>query len=110
MLVSQIVFWTGAGVLVLMLVAASNWLAAAPIAQKVLERGKRVTRIRRQWRPRLWAEGLTPFGLVYRVTTVSEDGEQAKATVRLYAYDPGQWFSRHRNPLRQLSGGVWRDA
>ena len=110
MVVSQIVFWTGIGVLVLMVAAALNWFAAAPIVSKVSERGKRVARIRRQWRPRLWAEGLTPLALVYRVTTVTEEEGQPKATVRLYAYDPGQWLSRHRGNLRQFSGGVWRDA
>lgn len=86
------------------------WLAARPVARKAAERGRRVARVRHQWLRKYFVEGLTFLAFVYRVTTVSEDDGQSKATVRLYAYDPGQWFSRHRSHLRLFSGGVWRDA
>ncbi|CAN5206478.1 hypothetical protein BH11PSE2_BH11PSE2_06840 [soil metagenome] len=83
-------------------------LAAQAIARRAAVRDKRVVRIRRQWLRSLFVEDLTPFGLVYRVTTVSD--EEGKAHVRLYAFDIGQVFSRRNSMLRQLSGGVWRDA
>jgi hypothetical protein len=107
---SEIAWTAGVGAAVVVVTLVLSRLAALPIARKVAERGKRVARIRRQWRPRLLVEGLTPLAFVYRVTTVSDEDGQPKATVRLYAYDPGQWLSRHRGNLRQFSGGVWRDA
>ncbi|HET9160578.1 MAG TPA: hypothetical protein VFN88_08200 [Caulobacteraceae bacterium] len=66
-----------------------------------------MVRLRAKWVRSPFAAGLSPLAVVYRVTT---QGEDQSAKVKLYAYDPGRWFSRSESPVRQFSGGVWRDA
>lgn len=83
--------------------------ARSTVARKVAIGGRRVLRIRGKWLRSPFARGLTPFALVYRVTTQSDD-EGAKAVIKLYAYDCGRWFSRYEHEVRQFSGGVWRNA
>ena len=81
--------------------------AARKIARQATADGKQVIRIRPKLVRPLFISGLTPLAMIYRVTTTTED---SKAQVRLYAYDPGMWFSRTDRSLRQYSGGVWRNA
>jgi hypothetical protein len=100
----------GAAVLgVLAIILIMNRKAAGAISRKVSASGKRIVRIRFRPIRSPFVSGLSPLAFVYRVTTMAE-GEASKAVVRLYAYDPGRWFSRHGANLRQFSGGVWRDA
>ena len=96
-------------VAVLAIILAMNLQAAGEISRKVSAGGKRVVRIRLKPIRSPFVSGLSPLAFVYRVTTMAEEGA-SKAIVRLYAYDPGRWFSRHGTSLRQFSGGVWRDA
>jgi hypothetical protein len=84
-----------------------NLTAVREIRRKVEAGGRKVVRLRVRWLRSPLTMGLTPLALVYRVTT--QVGEEA-AKVKLYAYDPGRWLSRTVAPLRQFSGGVWRDA
>src|SRR5215212_9183858 len=95
------------GALVVILII--NRKLAGEISRKASAGGKRVVRVRFKPLRSPFISGLSPLAFVYRVTTVAE-GEASKAIVRLYAYDPGRWFSRHGASLRQFSGGVWRDA
>jgi hypothetical protein len=81
--------------------------ARTAIAGKVRAGGREVLRIRGKWLRSPFAVGLSPLAFVYRVTMQSPE-ESAKT--KLYAYDPGAWFSRHAAHVRQFSGGVWRDA
>ena len=102
--------WAGAafvGVLVVMVII--NLKAVDEISRRAANGGKRVVRVRLKALRSPFVSGLTPLALVYRVTTMTE-AESSRANVRLYAYDPGRWFSRHVSSLRQFSGGVWRDA
>ena len=94
---------------VLAIVLIMNRKAAREITRKVSAGGKRVVRIRFKPLRSPFVAGLSPLALVYRVTTMAEE-EASKVIVRLYAYDPGRWFSRYGSSLRQYSGGVWRDA
>ena len=94
---------------VLAIIVSMNLKAMGQISRKVTASGKRVVRIRFKPIRSPFVSGLSPLAFVYRVTTIAE-GEASKAIVRLYAYDPGRWFSRHGAALRQFSGGVWRDA
>jgi hypothetical protein len=93
----------------LAIILIMNLKAAREITRKVSASGKRVVRIRFRPLRSPFVSGLSPLALVYRVTTMAEE-EASKAIVRLYAYDPGRWFSRYGSSLRQFSGGVWRDA
>ena len=106
---SYIVVSGAALVAVLAVVLVMNRRAVGKISRKVSAGGKRVVRIRFKPIRSPFVSGLSPLAFVYRVTTMAE-GEASKAIVRLYAYDPGRWFSRHGAALRQFSGGVWRDA
>jgi hypothetical protein len=83
-------------------------MARGQIARKAASGGRQVLNMRGKLFRSPFAEGLTPLGLVYRVTLQDEESE--RAVVKLYAYDPGAWFSRHAAHVRQYSGGVWRDA
>jgi hypothetical protein len=94
---------------VLAIVVIMNRKAAREITRKVTAGGKRVIRIRFKPLRSPFVTGLSPLALVYRVTTIAEE-EASKVMVRLYAYDPGRWFSRYDSSLRLFSGGVWRDA
>jgi hypothetical protein len=98
----------GGVLIVISLLLILSGLAAAAVSRKAAQRGRQVIRVRRQWMRRYFVENLTFLALIYRVTSLSEDG--GKAMVRLYAYDVGQVFSRRHSMVRQLSGGVWRDA
>lgn len=81
--------------------------AIRAITRKAAGDGRRVVRVRRKMIVGLFAPGLTPLALVFRVTT---QRTEAESKVKLYAYDPGRWFSRRATTVRQFSGGVWRDA
>lgn len=81
--------------------------ARSAIAAKLRADGRRVLRMRGKLFRSPFATGLSPLAFVYRVTTQAPD-EDAKT--KLYAYDPGAWFSRHEAHVRQYSGGVWRNA
>jgi hypothetical protein len=94
---------------VLAIILLLNRKAVVAISRKASANGKRVVRIRFKALRSPFVSGLSPLAFVYRVTTTAEE-ETSKAAVRLYAYDPGRWFSRHETSLRQFSGGVWRDA
>jgi hypothetical protein len=106
---SYLVVGAGAIMGVLAVILVMNRKAAGEISRKVSSSGKRVVRIRFKPLRSPFVSGLSPLALVYRVTTMAEE-EASKAIVRLYAYDPGRWFSRYGSSLRQYSGGVWRDA
>ena len=81
-------------------------LGARAVAQRVAAGGRQVVRVRTRWFRNMFSRGLTPLAFVYRVTAESE----GRPSVRLYAYDVGQWLSRHNRAVRLFSGGVWRDA
>lgn len=82
--------------------------ARAEIGRKAANGGRQVLSMRGKLLRSPFAEGLSPLGLVYRVTLQADHSD--RAVVKLYAYDPGKWFSRHAAHVRQYSGGVWRDA
>jgi hypothetical protein len=84
-----------------------NATAAAEIRRRVEGGGRQVVRLKAKWVRSPFTAGLTPLAVVYRVTTRSHD---ETLRVKLYAYDPGRWFSRTIDAVRQFSGGVWRDA
>jgi hypothetical protein len=104
-------FWIGlaaiaSGVLLAFVLIALH--AANEVRVGAAKGGRQVLRLRAKLLRWPFASGLTPLAVVYRVTTQPAEPE-AKAVVKLYAYDPGQVFLRGSN-VRQLSGGVWRDA
>ena len=105
--ISLLIAAGGAVIAVGAVVVSLHVTAVREIHRKVEAQGRRVMRYRMRWLRSPLVAGLTPMALVYRVTT--QVGEEA-AKVKLYAYDPGRWFSRSIATVRQFSGGVWRDA
>ena len=103
---SIVAYAIGAVVVLLVLFVLFAWAGARAVAERAAAAGRRVVRVRPRWVRNIFVSGLTPFAIVYRVTAESE----GRSTSRLYAFDPGQWFSRHNQPVRMFSGGVWRDA
>jgi hypothetical protein len=99
----------GAGALFALAAAVLSLSATASreVRRRVEGGGRKVMRLKAKWLRSPFATGLSPLAIIYRVTT--QVGEDA-AKVKLYAYDPGQWLSRTTSPVRQFSGGVWRDA
>jgi hypothetical protein len=98
-LISLLVAAGGAVFAAIAVVVTLSVAGRREIRRKVESGGRRVVRFRAKWLRSPLVAGLTPFAVVYRVTT--QVGEEA-AKVKLYAYDFGT--------VRQFSGGVWRDA
>ena len=87
---------------------ALGWLGAREVEARLRESGRQVLHLRRKWLHRVGERGISPLAIVYRVTAASE-GQGSKSSVRLYAFDPGQWLSRTNELVRLYSGGVWRN-
>lgn len=88
-----------------LLLLVLNGYAAAKVEQALVGTGRNVVDVRRRWLAWPFAAGLTPLAQIYRVTTDVE----GRRSMRLYAYDFGQNFSRHNACVRMFSGGVWRN-
>ena len=106
-LISLLIAVGGTLIAIVAIVVSLRLTATREIRRKVESGGRRVVRFRGKWLRSPLIAGLTPMAVIYRVTT--QVGEEA-AKVKLYAYDPGRLFSRSIAPVRQFSGGVWRDA